>query len=285
MKVGMNLLLWTAHPTLKEHGTLLESIRNWGFGGVELPLRGMMESDARELARKCDNLGLGRTAIFSLSASEADPASADGSLRRAAVEKIKHALDLTVELGSNILTGPLFQGLGRFTGAPPTRDEWRWAVDAIREAAEHAAKLNIRLALEPLNRFEMYLVNTIADGARFCRDVGVAGVGLLADTFHSNIEEPRPAEAWAKFIDSIYHVHISENDRGIPGRGHAACPEIFAALRQGGYDGWCVIEAFSTKVPEIMPRLHIWRRFFELEEEVAVHGLAHIRRCWEVARE
>jgi D-psicose/D-tagatose/L-ribulose 3-epimerase len=106
----------------------------------------------------------------------------------------------------------------------------------------------------------------------------------LADTFHSNIEEPRPEETWAQFIDQIYHVHISENDRGIPGRGHATGLEIFRALGQCGYDGWCVIEAFGTKVPEIIARLHIWRPYFKREEEVALHGLAHIRRMWDEAR-
>jgi D-psicose/D-tagatose/L-ribulose 3-epimerase len=283
MKVGINLLLWTVHPNATEHAPLLESIKAWGFDGVEFPLAGMATSDARDLGVRCEELRLERTAIFSLTGCEADPASPDPAQRQAAVERIKHAVDLAHMLGSELLAGPLFQRLEQFTGMPPTLDEWRWSLDAIRQSARYAAQGGIRLALEVLNRFEMYLVNTIADGARFCRETGLSNVGLLADTHHSNIEEPRPAKAWADHLDTIFHVHISENDRGIPGRGHAATPEIFAALRRGGYDGWCMIEAFSPKVEALRTRLHVWRPFFESEEQAARLGLEFVRSAWAAA--
>lgn len=114
------------------------------------------------------------------------------------------------------------QGLSRFSGAALTADEWAWGVETIREVGLHAKDLVVRLVLEPLNRFEMYIVNTMADAARFVRDVGVASVGLLADT--------------------IYHVHISENFRGVPGQGQAIKPGLFRMLREIGYQGWLTIE-------------------------------------------
>jgi D-psicose/D-tagatose/L-ribulose 3-epimerase len=283
MKVGMNLLLWTARPTPGEHSALVRKIKGWGFDGAELFVGGMTDADAKAFGRLGDDIALERTAIFSLDRSVADPASPDPALRREAIAQINHALDLARLMGSPILTGPLFQGLTRFTGRGPTTDEWRWAVDTVRQSAQHAAAMHLNIGLEPLNRFEMYLVNTIADGARFCRDVGLPNVGLLADTHHSNIEEYRPAEELLKHIKMILHVHISECNRGIPGQGHAATPEIFAALRQGGYDGWMVIEAFSTKVERTRARLHVWRECFEREDDVAERGLHYIRQCWDRA--
>jgi|SRR5579864_732783 len=280
MKIGMNLQLWTARPTAKGHAHLLEQIKTWGFDGAEFPIAAMSAADVRELAKLADDLGLGRTTTLALAARHADPTSADLSLRRAALDAMKRGIDTTRSFGSELMAGPLFQGLGRFTGVPPTSVEWNRSVEVIREAAEYAASVNVRLALEPLNRFEMYMVNTIADGARFCREVGLPNVGLLADTHHSNIEEEHPAEVWAKQAQHIFHVHISENHRGIPGSGHAIPAEIFTALRRAGYDGWLTIEAFGPKVPELTARLHVWRPFFEREEEVAEQGLNYIRRQW-----
>jgi D-psicose/D-tagatose/L-ribulose 3-epimerase len=283
MKVGMNLLLWTIHPTAQEHGPLLRQIKEWGFDGVEFPLMAMQTTDVREIARQCDDLGLGRTAILAFGADEADPISPDATLRRRAVDLMKASLDKTRELGADILVGPMFQGLGRFTGAAPTPQERAWCLESLGEVANHAASMHVRLGLEPLNRFEMYLTNTVADAARFCDELGMANVGLLADTHHANIEEEDPAGAWKNVAKRIFHVHISENHRGIPGSGHAVTPGIFRALRESGYDGWLTIEAFGQNVPELIVPLHIWRSFFEREEDVAVEGLRHIREGWERA--
>ena len=283
MKVGINLLLWTIHPTAQEHGSLLTQIKGWGYDGVEFPLMAMEAVDVREMARQCDDLGLGRTALLAFGADEADPIHPDPKLRRRAVDLMKESLDKTRDLGADILVGPMFQGLGRFTGAAPTAREWAWCQEAIREVANHAAMMHLRLGLEPLNRFEMYLVNTVAGGARFCDELGMANVGLLADTHHTNIEEEDAAGAWKQVADHIFHVHISENHRGIPGSGHAVTPEIFRMLRSSGYKGWLTIEAFGQKVRELIVPLHIWRPFFEREEDVAVKGLQHIREGWEQA--
>lgn len=281
MKVGMNLLLWTMHPTATEHARLLRQIKTWGFDGVEFPVMAMSEADVRDMSRQCDDLELGRTAILAFGADEADPINPDASLRRRAIDLMKESLDKTRHLGADILVGPMFQGLGRFTGAAPTPQEWAWCQEAIREVADHAASMHLRLALEPLNRFEMYLVNTVADGARFCDELDRPNVGLLADTHHTNIEEENPGAAWGQVARHIYHVHISENHRGIPGSGHAVTLEIFKILRSSGYDGWLTIEAFGQKVPELLMPLHLWRPFFEREEDVAVEGLRHIREGWE----
>ena len=277
MNIGIDLLLWTDCPTAREHSVLLEKIKAWGFDGVEFPLFTMKRDDVLKLSALSDELELGRTAIIVLDSSKADPASPDPGLRNAAVEEIKRVVDLTAELGADVLAGPLFQGLGRFSGAPPTIDEWRWAVDTIGPAGEYAAGAGVRLALEPLNRFEMYMVNTMADGARFVRDVGLSNVGLLADTHHANIEEANTAGAWAEVAEHIFHVHISENHRGIPGSGHAIPPEVFTTLHKSGYEGWLTIEAFSLNVPSLIPMVHLWRSFADNDEEIARQGLKYIQ--------
>ena len=277
MNVGMNLLLWTDRPTAAEHGPLLEKLKTWGYDGVEFPTAGMTPEDIREMARRCDDLGLGRTTILALDAAQADPASSDAALREAAVTEITRVVDQAVAIGASILAGPLFQGLGRFTGTAPTESEWQWAQDAIRQAGEYAAEHDVQLALEPLNRFEMYMVNTMADGARFVRGVALDNVGLLADTHHSNIEENDTIAAWQDVVEHIVHVHISENHRGIPGSGHAIPPALFGMLEQQGYTVWLTIEAFGLGVPGLIPRLFLWRMTAPNEDAVAEQGLRFLR--------
>lgn len=278
MKVGMNLLLWTDTPQPGEHGQLLPRIRDWGFDGVEFPVDGLSAADVASFAAQLDELGLGSTAISALDAQVADPASREPRLRNSAVELLKVAIDNTRLLGAEVLCGPLFQGLGRFSGQGPDADEWAYAVETLRKAGEYAQQAGVTLALEPLNRFEMYLVNTLRDGAHFVREVDLPNVGLLADTHHGNIEENDVALAWREAAPYLCHVHISENDRGVPGHGHAVPAEIFGVLQEIGYNKWVTIEAFNQSVPGLIPRLHIWRAYAQHPEDAARLGIEYIRR-------
>lgn len=283
MRVGLNLVLWTVKPS-REHLGLLEQIHAWGFDGIEFPVQDMEVEDVRILSRRCDELGLGRTCIAALNAQSADPTHPDPKLREAALVALKKCVDLTREFGADLLAGPFHQGLGRFTGRGPTQQDLERSAEVIRRTAEYAATMNVELALEPLNRFEMFLTNTIESAADFATRVGMSNVGILADTHHSNIEEERPAAAWRRAMKHIKHVHISENHRGIPGTGHACTAEIFQTLREEGYDRWLIIEALGLGVPSLISPVHLWRRFFEKEEDAAVQGLGFIRSAWERTR-
>jgi D-psicose/D-tagatose/L-ribulose 3-epimerase len=237
----------------------------------------MGEADIKAFSTLCDELSMGRTAIHSFDAATADPASADRKLRLAALEETKRAVDKTKAIGADILVGPMFQGLGTFSGKAPTEDEWKRSVETIRFAAEYAQQAGVRIALEPINRFEMYIVNTVADGARFVELVDMPNVGLLVDTHHGNIEEDDTAEAWSQIAKHIFHVHISENHRGIPGNGQAISAGIFETLKTIGYDDWLTIEAFNQSVSGLIPRLHLWRKFAQKDEDIAIMGNQFIR--------
>ena len=106
--------------------------------------------------------------------------------------------------------GPLYQALGVFSGTAPTDDELNRAADGLREVADHAAAFGIRLMLEPLNRFECHLINTMEAGAALVAAIGRPNVALTYDTFHANIEEKDPLAAIDRFHSVIGHVHVSE---------------------------------------------------------------------------
>ena len=137
------------------------------------------------------------------------------------------------------------------------------------------------MAFEPLNRFEAHLLNTIEQSIAYTNRVGEAGFGVLYDTFHANIEEKDPLAALhaVHAVGALSHIHISENDRGTPGKGHAKIRETIVAAKALSYDGWLTIEAFGRAVPELAAATRVWRDFFPNPEEVYTEGYRYIREC------
>ncbi|MCG5487099.1 MAG: sugar phosphate isomerase/epimerase, partial [Sinorhizobium meliloti] len=181
------------------------------------------------------------------------------------------------------LSGPLHSTLGQFSGTGPTAAELRRSISSQRAIGDHAAQRGVTVALEALNRFECYLVNTMDDLAAHIDAIGHPNIRAMYDTFHSNIEEADPVGAFTRNAHRIVHVHISENDRGVPGRGNIPWPETFKEIRASGYDGWLTIEAFGRALKDLAAATKVWRDFSETPEEVYRDGYRHIRDGWEAA--
>ena len=151
-------------------------------------------------------------------------------------------------------------------------------MEVHQKVSDYAEKNNIHLSIEPLNRFECYFLNTVDDTKKYLNMVNRKNFGMLYDTFHSNIEEKNPIESIKKGKNIINHVHISENDRGVPGSGHIPWLETFQALKEINYDRWVTIEAFSRALPDLAAATKVWRDFFSSKEEVYEKGYALIRK-------
>lgn len=282
MKVGINLMLWTGHVTPAD-APLLAALKDTGFDGVEVPLFDVSSSaHFAGLADILDGIGLERTATAILPDEAHNPISPDPAVRARAVQHLERVIDCAAALGAQVLAGPLFQPLGLFSGAGPTEAELERCAEVHRAVAERARAANLPLALEPLNRFECYLLNTCEQASAYLDRLDAPGFGILYDTFHAHIEEKDPVAALRKALarGHVAHVHISENDRGTPGRGHARIAEAIAALKQTGYDGWLTIEAFGKGLPELAAATRVWRDFFSSPEEVYTEGHHFIRACW-----
>jgi len=281
MKTGLNLLLWTTHVG-EAHLPLLEKLKATGYDGVEIPLHEGDVAHYERIGRAIRDNGLGCTTSTVLpdghSAISPDPRSRAGAL-----DHLEWAIECSAALGAEVLCGPFHQELAVFSGAGPTEDEKAHAAEVHRQAADAAAPVGLTLALEPLNRFECYFLNTMADAGAHVRRVDRPNFGVLYDTFHANIEEKDPVGCIAEAADVIRHVHVSENDRGTPGKGHVPWRATFRALRAAGYDGWLTIEAFGTALPALAAATKVWRSFFVSREEVYEQGFRTIRDNWEAA--
>jgi D-psicose/D-tagatose/L-ribulose 3-epimerase len=274
MKFGMNLLLWSGELN---DGMLpvLESLKKMGYDGVEVPIFNL-DLDYAAWGKRLDDLGLSRTAVTVRNEGD-NPISPDANVRKKGVELNKRTLDCCAAAGVETLVGPYHSAIGYFTGAGRTEDEWKWGIESMREVAEHAGKVGVMLAVEPLNRFEVYFLNAQADAAEFCRQVGHPNCRMMYDTFHANIEEKSITKAIHDIKDMLCHIHISENDRSTPGTGDIKWQETFDAIRSIGYDNWLVIEAFGLALPELAAATKIWRRMFDNELKLAEDGLKFMK--------
>ena len=275
MKIGMCMFLWTTRVG-PEHESLLADIRETGFDGVEIPVFEGDPDDYARLGRMLDDLGLERTAVSALGDPGHDLISPDATVRSAAVDRMRWVLDCTAALGAQTVSGPLHSVLGQFSGSGPTEEELIRAVESQRRIGEHAAGVGVTVGLEALNRFECYLVNTMDDLAALLARVDHPNIGAMYDTFHANIEEADPIGALERNAADVVHIHISENDRGVPGRGHIPWAETFAAIERIGYDDWLTIEAFGRGLPDLAAATKVWRDFAESPEAVYREGYAHI---------
>lgn len=278
MKFGMNLLLWTDNLT-EEHRPVIEKLKKMGYDGVEAAVLDLNPDKFAAIGLWLDDIGLERTGVTCRGPDE-NPISSDPKVRARGVANNKLALECCQAAGMNILAGPFHSALGHFSGAGPTSDEWKWGVESMREMAEHAAVCGVTLAIEYLNRFECYLLNSAADCVRFVKEVDHPHCRMMYDTFHANIEEKDPIEAIRTCAEQTVHVHISENDRSTPGEGNIPWDETFDMLRETGYDGWLMIEAFGMSLPGLAAATKIWRRMFRTEEQLAKDGLEFMKREW-----
>ncbi len=279
MKVGMNLLLWATHVT-EEHFPILEKLKAAGCDGVEVPIFEGDPAHFQKIGKALDSAGLECTSVTVIPDDAHSPVSPDPKNRQAAVDYLKQRIDCSAAMGSQVLCGPFHQPLGQFTGQGPTDDENKWAAEVHRQAAEYAQQANLVLAIEYLNRFECYFLNTLADAAAHVERVWHPNFGTMYDTFHANIEEKDPVGVIEPHIKAIRHVHISANDRGTPGKDHVDWKGVFKALKAGGYDGWLTIEAFGQALPDLAAATRVWRPFFESREEVYEEGVAFIKKMW-----
>ena len=204
-------------------------------------------------------------------------ASDDGDVRRRTVAHLADVAKAAADLGARIVAGPLYTPVGERPGRRRA-EEWQRVVDAYRHLGPTLAACDVTIAIEPLNRFETHFLNTAADAARLCDEIDHPNVGVLFDTFHANIEEKDVAGGYRTVARHLKHVHLSENDRGIPGTGHVPWRDVFAALREIGYDGWLNIESFSSAIADIAAATSIWRDLAPTPEAIAFDGLAFVKR-------
>ena len=275
MKFGVNTFIWSATFDPSHFG-LLPTIKEAGFDGVEIPLLRPKDLQAASIRKAVEANALGcnccTVLVDGLSLISDSP-----DIRRRTRQHLQEVAKAAAEAGAKIVAGPLYSPVGYLPGRRRTGDEWTWAVEGFQAVGETLASHDVTFAIEPLNRFETFFLNTAADAAQLAKEIGHPNIGILFDTFHANIEEKNIAAGYRTVGPYLKHVHTCENDRGIPGSGHVEWKEVFQALRSLDYDGWLTIEGFAFALPELSAAASIWRDIERTPESIAFDGVRFLK--------
>jgi sugar phosphate isomerase/epimerase len=247
---------------------VLDGVRDAGFQGVELHVVAPDRLDPHDLLRQLGEAGLQPAALCTGEVYGRDGlhlGAADPRVRSAALTRTRALVDLAAALGVPVNVGRL---RGPSAGDPGAADR---ALDALRELADYAAARGTYLVLEPVNRHELDLVNTTAEGIAWVRRVGHPGLRLMLDVYHvqlGDVSIPAAfARAWAEGV--LAHVHVCDGNRLAPGWGHLPLRDVLAVLLAVGYDGWVTVECLQHPSPE----------------QAARQAAGHLRRLLEECRE
>lgn len=280
MLYGANTFIWASPFNTSEHLPLLAKVRAMGFDLIEIAIEDPALVDVDALRDALAEAGL-RAIVCGAFGLDRNLSSADPAVRDNAARYLRWCIDAAAALGSPVVSGPMYSAVGkpRLAAAEERAAEWQRAVDGLRQMCAYAAPRGVKLALEPLNRFETDMINIAEQGLQLIADVGSPQLGLHLDTFHMHLEEKDAARAirQAAAAGRLFHVHACENDRGVPGTGQVHWQEIGAALREVGYDGAVVIESFTPQVASIARAVCIWRQIAPSQDAIAKQGLAFLK--------
>ena len=260
--------LW--NPT--EARQLLPELLEHGVGVIETPLLDPSGYDTVGTRALAESLGIKIVCSLGL------PPNLNVLQRtQEAVDYLDFAMNVARKAGAGCLSGVTYGTIGQTSKSPPTDAERDAICRLVESAARKARTLNMRFGLEPCNRYETHLLNTARQTAEVIERVGAENVFIHLDTYHMNIEEAGMAAGFADAGEHLGYVHLSESNRGVPGRGTLDWQGTFEGLKAVDYDGDMTLESFVYLAPEIASGLAIWRPVTDQPRDVIDVGLPFIR--------
>lgn len=276
--IGVNTWVWTSPLNDRSLEELAGKVAAMGFGAIELPLENVGDWDPARARDVLDAAGLRPLVVGAMGPGRSLLARA-GDVA-ATQDYLRACIRAAATLGAPVVAGPFYT---------PTGVTWRMgdgerraAVMELREAlaplVTDAAASGIRLGIEPLNRYETSVINTVEQGLDAFAPLFGEGLGLALDTYHLNIEEKRPADAIRAAGAAIAHVQVCGNDRGAVGDDHTDWEATLDALDDAGYTGALALESFTGENATIAVAASVWRPLAESQDALAERSLAFLNR-------
>ncbi|MEU6973467.1 sugar phosphate isomerase/epimerase family protein [Kitasatospora aureofaciens] len=272
--IGVNTWVWTSPLTTVDLERLVPHVATLGFDVIELPVEQPGQWDPRYCAELLDAHGLAASVVLVMPPGRELVAAPPGTVRDTQ-DYLRHCVDVAVVVGAPVISGPAYASVGR-TWHLDT-DERRRVYAELREnlkpVVDYAAERSVRIGVEPLNRYETSLINTVDQALEALPE----GCGLALDTYHLNIEERSPAQAVRAAGDRLVHLQVCGTDRGAPGADHLDWRAFAEAAELVGYGGPLVIESFTPDNTTIATAASIWRPLADSPDALAADGLAFLR--------
>ncbi|MEV1328561.1 sugar phosphate isomerase/epimerase family protein [Micromonospora costi] len=274
--LGVNTWVWTSPLTDATLAALAATVAGWGFDVLELPVEDPDDWDPKRAAQVLADHGLGATVCLVMPPGR-ELVAADRATIRSTQDYLRTVVDVAATVGSTVIAGPAYASVGRTWRLSPAERAAAYAQlrESLTPVVAHAGQAGVTVAVEPLNRYETSLLNTIGQTLEAIGDLPHCGVAL--DLYHQNIEETDVPAAIRSAAGRVAHVQVCGNDRGTPGTDHLDWPAILAAVDATGYAGPLCIESFTAENATIATAASIWRPLATSQDAIAVDGLAFLR--------
>jgi len=275
MRLGIHAMAWTNHWSNDSLG-LIDRAKGLGLDFLEIPLMAIDDIDPPAIHARIEAANFDVVTSTVLSPST-DLTADDPATRAAGLTYLLRCVDATAAMGAHQLSGVIYSEIGR---KPPFRAgerHWSWVVEGLRQVADHAASKQVTIGIEPVNRYESFMINTAEQGVRLCKLIDRPNVAVHLDTYHMNIEERSWEEPVRLAAPLLCHFHLCENDRGIPGSGLVDWDALFGAMAAIGYTGYAGLESFIDVSDDMRPATPVWRDLAPDGDTLVREGLRFLR--------
>lgn len=275
LRYAVHAYAWTSRWS-NETLHLIDHARALGFDLIEIPLMDIDLVDAVAIRERLDRVGID-VCTSTACGEAADLTADDAAVQRAGVEYLKACVRATAAMGARTFSGVLYNAIGRRLDRFPDERHWERSADGLREVARFARDLGVTLGLEPVNRYETFLVNTCAQALELRERIGEPNVAIHLDSYHMNIEEADFYGPTLAAAPHLCHYHLSESHRGTPGTGVVPWDDIFSALADTRYDGVVGLESFTEVSDAMRAATCVWRPLAESSDRLLVEGLEFLK--------
>ncbi|AFY61242.1 sugar phosphate isomerase/epimerase [Synechococcus sp. PCC 6312] len=282
IRFGVHSFIWK-QEFFGNESYIFEQAQAWGFDGVEISTHYFADISPDTIKAYRDRYGIEITLCTSMPTG-LSLTSDDPECWQKSVQYVKDAITFAQACDITQLSGPLIHPVSYLTGKPLQPEETPRLHQALTQIADALSQTNIKLAIEPLNRFQGYALNTVAQGLELLNHIGSPQLGLLLDLFHMNIEEKDIVKAFLAAGDKCFHVHACACDRGIPGSDTMPWPGLFQALDTLNFNGWIVIESFNREDQALATAARVWRPLADSSEQIARDGLQFLQHTYQATR-
>ncbi|WP_105615603.1 sugar phosphate isomerase/epimerase family protein [Vallitalea okinawensis] len=275
MKFGIHLSTYT--KTWDEDVfQYIEPSKVYGYDGVEFPLMNPEQFDIKKAKRRLKDYEMKCTCGTGLN-NQRDISSLDTSIQENGLHHLRKCIDICNELETDCLGGVLYAPWGQYMTREEGKECIQTSLENLAKIGNYAKEKGVVLALEILNRYETYFLNTVEEGKNYIREINHPHIKLHFDTFHANIEEKSLKQALVNGNKDIYHIHFCENNRGVPGTGHINWQEVKEGIQDIGYNRWIILENFVMPNCEVGKDVFIWRSIDKSGNEVARKGIKFMK--------
>lgn len=275
MKLGVHAYAWTSEWNDSQLG-LISRAASLGMDLIEIPLMRLDLCDPLRIREECERVGIAVCASTVLN-ERTDLTSGSIEVRKNGEAYLKDCVRATAEMGGNCFSGVIYSAIGKKSDSRPTRADWENSAAGLREVCRYARDFGVTVGIEPVNRYETYLINTCAQAMELAGMVDEPNIGIHLDTYHMNIEEKDFYAATKLAGKRLCHYHLCENDRGVPGTGLVDWEGIFRALGEMNYRGNAALESFVEVSDNMREATCVWRDLAPSGDTLVTEGLRFIR--------